>query len=235
VLSVALALLLPAAHAAGLDPAARARLSALKNEGEGALVSEQALRRRERRTPEAAARKQALKDAAYRAAPFLDQSVRRYPRNDTGTGLEGKNCFDAAPKLAMMLRAQGWPVYSAHAAGHVFLIADFPEGSFIVDPTIRQFLGEGRVSWVPLIFVGTVSELAALYARDPGLPVLPYRKIYFDAEWPAYRKDSAMLGKRDALLRSPDGAEYGPIASYFNTEAGRARASALPLPLTPSF
>jgi hypothetical protein len=219
-----LALAVPAARAAELDPVMRERIAAIANEGEGAAVTEELLRRHEGSGPAARARKAALEEAAAVAAPFLDESVRKADWNESHMGIDGPVCFDGAPKLGLMFRAKGIPVYTATTGSHVFLIANFPEAMFVVDPTIRQYFGQDLApSWVPQVFVGTVSELAALYARDPGLPVLPYRKIYFNLEWPASRKDSMIIGKRDKFLWSTSSAEYAPLTAYFNAEARRSR------------
>ena len=211
-------------RAAELDPAMRARIAAVANEGEGTLVSEALLRKHDSSSSAARAREAALIAAASAAAPYLDESVRKAPWNDARMGIDGPVCFDGAPKLGLMLRALGYPVYTAATGSHVFLIAVYPEAMFLVDPTIHQYFGQDAApGWVPQVFVGTVSELAALYGRDPGVPVLPYRKIYFDLEWPAYRKDSMIVSKRDRLLWSPFNAENAPLAAYFNAEARRAR------------
>jgi hypothetical protein len=132
-------------------------------------------------------------------------------------GIDGPTCFDAAPKLGLLLRALGLPGWVAAAGHHVFLIAEAPEAILLIDPTIRQYFGQNRApDWVPHIFVGTLSELRALYAREPGLPVLPYQEIYFHPEWTAVRHDSRMLGRRDKLLRSPMNQEHAPLTEFLN-------------------
>jgi len=215
-------------RAAELDPAMRARIAAIANEGEGSVVTEALLRKHDSSSPAARARKAALVEAATAAAPYLDESVRKAGWNDSHMGIDGPVCFDGAPKLGLLLRALGFPVFTAATGSHVFLIAVYPEAMFVVDPTIHQYFGQDAApEWAPQVFVGTVSELAALYQRDPGVPVLPYRKIYFDAEWPAYRKDSMILSKRDKFLWSPFSAENAPLASFFNAEARRSRVKKL--------
>jgi hypothetical protein len=80
---------------------------------------------------------------------------------------------------------------------------------------------------VPKIFVGTLSELKALYEKDPGLPVLPYQKIYFNQDWPAVRRDSKMLDRRDSFLSSPDSKEHAPLTEYFNAVPATIRQYSL--------
>lgn len=59
--SALLALAVSAARAAGLDPAMRERLAAIKNEGEGSVVTEDLLRRHDSSSPAARAREDALR------------------------------------------------------------------------------------------------------------------------------------------------------------------------------
>lgn len=116
----------------------------------------------------------------------------------------------------------GFPVHTVSTTGHVFLIADYPEGVFIVDPTFRQFLGQDAApDYVPRIFVGGLSELAAIYERDPNVPVMPYRKIYFDSSWPPTIRDSFLVSSRDSFLWSPMNEEHAPLTAYFNAQARR--------------
>ena len=212
---------------AQLDPAARERIAALSSAGDGEAVTETLLRRHEGTGPQARAEKAALIAASIEAMPYLDESVRHAPDIDPPMGIDGPTCFNAAPKLGMMLRAEGFPVLTVATAGHVFLIARYPDATFIVDPTIRQFLGQDAApDWVPRIFVGGVSELAALYQKDPGLPVMPYRQIYFNPEWPSAVADSKMIGRRDRFLWSPMSAEHAPLTRYFNAAERRRRLRA---------
>jgi hypothetical protein len=206
--------LLPSRASAALEPAVAARLAALTNEGEGTRITEELLRAGDR--PGSAEERRLLRAAAS-AMPYLEESVRRAGWNDVHMGLDGPACFDAAPKLGLLFRAQGLPGYVAASSHHVFLVAETPSATLLVDPTIRQYFGQDAApAWVPKIFVGTFSELRALYSRDPGLPVLPYQAVYFDPEWPAYRRDSRMLSRRNQLLSSPGSEEQAPLAAYLN-------------------
>jgi hypothetical protein len=216
---IAVILLMGLSHsssAAPLNPAIRARIAALTNEGEGKLVTEKLMRLGDNPGTETQRR---LMLAAKAAMPYLDESVRQADWNETHMGLDGPVCFDAAPKLGLMFRARGLPGYVASCAHHVFMIVETPEAVLLIDPTIRQYFGQdGAPSWVPQIFVGTLSELKALYARDPNLPVLPYQAIYFNSESPAYRRDSKMLNRRDNFLWLPASKEHAPLTDFFNAE-----------------
>ncbi len=220
--SLALALLplfTAPAFAAGapLNPAMRAKIAALASEGEGTHVTEALLRRGDKPGTELEAK---LKRAAAAAAPFLDASVKEAPWNDSHMGIAGPSCFDAAPKLGLMFRALGLPGWVASCGHHVFMIVEAAEATLLVDPTIRQYFGQDSApDWVPLVFVGTLSELKALFARDPGLPVLGYQAIYFNPDWPATRKDSKMLSRRGSFLSSPNSSEHQPLTNYFNRNA----------------
>ena len=208
-------LLAPAsAHSAPLKPAMEAKIAAIRSEGEGTRVTEELLRKGDKPGTATQRRLQAFAAATI---PYLDASVSKAPWNDSHMGIEGPSCFDAAPKFGLMLRAMGMPGWVASCAHHVFVIAETPEATLLIDPTIRQYFGHNHApAWVPKIFVGTLSELKALYSREPGLPVLPYNKIYFDPEWPAQRRDSKMLSARGKFLRSTQSKEHAPLTGYFN-------------------
>lgn len=202
---------------AALNPGIAARIAGLVNEGEGTVITEALLRLGDHPGTQT---QRTLQRAAVAATPYLDASVRQAPWNDSHMGLDGPACFDGAPKLGLMFRARGLPGYVAACGNHVFLIAETPEATLLIDPTIRQYFGQDSApDWVPTIFVGTLSELKALYAKDPGLPVLPYSSIYFNADSPAYRRDSKMLGQRNRFLSSPESTEYAPLTRYFNLGA----------------
>jgi hypothetical protein len=214
----ALCAILTAPASAQLDAAMRARIEAIAPIGPDIEITEALLRR-----GDASGQKAALAAAAAIATRYLDASVRAVPTDEARLGIEGANCFDAAPKLGLMLRAKGFPVSTVGAGSHVYLVASFPRGMLVVDPTIRQYFGAaGSPSWVPKIFVGTVSDLAALYAREPARPVLPYRDIYFP-EFGARRKDGKIFSRRSSYLSSPSSQEHAPLTAYFNAEAGRRR------------
>lgn len=212
---VTAALLLPsAAFSASLNPEMAAKIAALRSEGEGTRVTEELMKRGDK--PGTALQRR-LQQAANAAIPFLDESVKNADWNETHMGIDGPSCFDAGPKLGLMFRAKGLPGWVAAAGHHVFMIVEAPEATLLIDPTIRQYFGQNHApAWVPKVFVGTLSELKALYNRDPGLPVLPYQRIYFDPEWPAKRRDSKMLSARSKFLRSTQSREHAPLTEYFN-------------------
>jgi hypothetical protein len=213
-IALLVALPLQAVAASALNPAVAAHLEALTSQGEGTQLTELAMRKLDK--PGTATEKM-IKEAVKPMIPYLDASVRQADRNDVHMGIEGPMCFDAAPKLGLLFRALGLPGYVVACGHHVFMVVQTAETMLIVDPTIRQYFGQDAApSWVPKVFVGTLSELKALYNRDPGLPVLPYKEIYFNADWPAYRRDSKMLSVRSSLLRSPNSKEFAPLTKYFN-------------------
>lgn len=208
-----------ASSAAELNPNMRARIAAIVSEGEGTVVTEELMRKGNKPGTEI---QKKLTQAANAAAPFLNESVRWADWNDSHMGIDGPSCFDAGPKLGLMFRALGLPGWVAAAGHHVFMIVETKDATLLIDPTIRQYFGQDSApSWVPRVFVGTLSELKALYAREPGLPNLPYNEIYFNPEWPAKRKDSKMLSARGKFLRSINSKEHAPLTEYFNKNAGR--------------
>jgi hypothetical protein len=226
-LALIASLLAPPARAA-LNPGVAARLASLTSEGEGTPVTETLLRRGDH---PGTLVEQKLKQVAKAAASYLDASVRNAPWNDSHMGIDGPVCFDGAPKFGLLLRVLRLQGYVAVCGHHVFLIADYPEATLIIDPTIRQYFGQNLApDWVPRIFVGTLSELKALYERDPGLPVLPYKQIYFSVDDPASRSDRRMLAHRDRLLSQPEGSEYAPLAEYLNRAIFREESYRSPLP-----
>ena len=206
----------PSAAAAELKPGMRARIAAIRNEGEGTTITENFLKKGDRRGTET---QKSLQNIAASARAYLDASVRAGDWNDTRMGIDGPTCFDAAPKFALMLRALGLPGYVVNNDHHVFLVAETKDATLIIDPTIRQYFGQNYApTWVPQIFVGTLSELRALYAREPGLPVLPYQQIYFDPSWPSERHDSKMISRRNKFLSSPNSREHEPLTDFFNRQ-----------------
>jgi hypothetical protein len=199
---------------AALNPSMQSRLASLVNEGEGTAVSEALLARGDHPGTDI---EKKLRNIARAAEHDLDESVRNADWNDAHFGIDGPACFDGAPKFGLLLRALHLPGYVAASGSHVFLIAQTADAALLIDPTIHQYFGQDSApDWVPRIFVGTLSELRALYEREPGLPLLPFEKIYFDPEWPASRKDSKMLGQRDRLLSRQSDAEYAPLVRFLN-------------------
>lgn len=204
----------PAIAGTPLHPAMRERIAALRSEGEGTRVTEELLRKGDKPGTEL---QKKLQRAANAMAPFLDASVKEAPWNDSHMGIDGPSCFDAAPKLGLMFRAMKLPGWVASCGHHVFMIVETPEVTLLIDPTIHQYFGQNSApAWVPQIFVGTLSQLKALYAREPGLPVLPYKQIYFNEDYPATRKDSKMLSRRGQFLGSSGSREHQPLTDYFN-------------------
>ncbi len=197
-------------NATTLDPVASARIAAISNDGDGTAVNERLLARGDNPGTDA---QRKIMQAAAEATQYLDASV----KVSQNIGIDGPVCFDAAPKFALMLRGRSLPGYVAYNSHHVYMIAETANAVLLIDPTIRQYFGQDSApSWVPKIFVGTLSELKALYARDPGLPLLHYQDIYFDAMYPATRSDSRMISVRDSFLSSSESSEYSPLTEYFN-------------------
>jgi hypothetical protein len=208
-------------EAAPLNSDVASCLARIRGEDSGARITEELLRKGDK--PGTAIQRK-IRQAAAAAIPYLDESVRKAPWNESHMGIDGPACFDAAPKFALMLRGMGLPGYVAACAHHVFMIVETAEATLLVDPTIRQYFGQTSApAWVPKIFVGTLSELKALFARDPGLPVLSYQSIYFNPDWPATRRESKMLSRRDKFLRSSGNAEHAPLTTYFNAGTGSFR------------
>lgn len=217
-----LLLLLPSISHAALKPSIAKRLASFKNEGDGKEITEALLKKGDKPGTEL---EKKLKQVAKDVMPYLDSSVRNADWNrELRFGIDGPSCFDAAPKLGVIFRALGLPGYVVARPEHVFMIVETPEVVLLVDPTIRQNFGHDLApSWVPRIFVGTLSELKALFRRDPQVPNLPYTKFYFDPENPPTRRESKMLDRRDKLLSSPETKEHAPLTEFLNRSTSSSR------------
>ena len=76
----------------------------------------------------------------------------------------------------------GHAVDVVEAEFHYYLIQRLPFGEIVVDPTIRQFFGGTRAPpSVPKVFVGTVADLHALFARHDAAKSTSYSaaRVYF--------------------------------------------------------
>lgn len=203
------------AHAFGLDASISERLAGISDEGDGVKLTESGLAKGDRPGSDLAKK---LKSVVREAAPYLNKSVLNGGWNESKMSIDGPVCFDAAPKLAMMLRAQGFPAHVAASGHHVFIVLETKDVSLIVDPTIHQYFGQdASPDWAPRIFVGTLSELKALYARDPGVPVMTYDLVYFNPEDPSVRRDTKIVGMRSKLQYLWFNSEQAPLIEYLKT------------------
>jgi hypothetical protein len=163
--------------------------------------------------PQAEHRVETVRAAAVRALAALRESVARGGWNGPGTTLDGPCCGDAAPKLAVMLRARGIPARLIEGEFHYYVAVDLPEGPIVVDPTVRQFFGrKDAPSSVPTVFVGTVGQLNALFARHRAAKATRYdpSRIYFSDA----RVRETKLRILDRLVREGDRDEHEPLRRF---------------------
>ena len=123
-----------------------------------------------------------VRGVVERALPALRESVALGSWNGPRTTLDESCCGDAAPKLAALLRARGVPARLIESEFHYFVILDLPEGQLIVDPTIRQFFGKKAAPrGVPMVFIGSLAELNALFRHHHGAKTTRYDvpRLYF--------------------------------------------------------
>lgn len=153
--------------------------------------------------------------------PALEKSVWHGGWRGPKTTLNDSCCGDAAPKLGLLLRQMGHPVDVVEAEFHYYLIQRLPFGEVVIDPTIRQFFGGARAPpSIPKVFVGTVSDLHALFARHAAAKTTSYDvpRIYF-------RDAVVRNAKLDALLRltreKPESPEYQPLAATAGSGSAR--------------
>lgn len=154
-----------------------------------------------------------VRGAVERALPALRESVALGSWSGPRTTLDESCCGDAAPKLAALLRARGIPARLVEAEFHYYVILDLPEGQLIVDPTIRQFFGKkGAPKSVPAVFVGTISELRALFLHHQAAKTTRYdhQRIYFsEAET---REDE--LRRMEAAIRLGGPRDLEPLRRH---------------------
>jgi hypothetical protein len=155
----------------------------------------------------------AVEGAVQRALPSLRESVSLGRWNGPRTTLDESCCGDAAPKLALLLRAQGVPARLVEAELHFYIILDLPDGLIIVDPTVRQFFGKKHApKSIPQVFIGTPSELETLFTRHSGSRTVrdePSRIYFKDA---VVREDA--LRVLESSIRSGSLSEHEPLRRF---------------------
>ncbi|MEK7233901.1 MAG: hypothetical protein AAB268_08795 [Elusimicrobiota bacterium] len=155
----------------------------------------------------------AVRTAVERALPALRESVARGDWNGPNTTLDESCCGDAAPKLAVLLRAQGIPARLVEAEFHYYVMLDLPDGQIIVDPTVRQFFGKKQApKSVAQIFVGSIAELHALFRQHAGSKTTRYdpQRIYFRE---SLVREDALLAL-EARVRTGGDAVHDPIRRF---------------------
>lgn len=157
----------------------------------------------------------AVRSAVARALPALRESVALGGWNGPRTTLDESCCGDAAPKLALLLRAQGVPARLVEAEFHYYVLLDLPDGQIVIDPTVRQFFGKKLApKAVPHVFVGDLAELADFFRRHAAAKTTRYdpSRIYFrDA---AVREDA--LRAFESEVRAGAAAEHEPLRSFLS-------------------
>lgn len=155
----------------------------------------------------------AVRHAVRLALPALRESVALGGWNGPRTTLDESCCGDAAPKLALMLRAQGVPARLVEAEFHYYVLLDLPDGQIVVDPTVRQFFGKKQApKAIPQVFVGDLAELADFFRRHAAAKTTRYDppRIYFrDA---AVREDA--LRAFESQVRAGAAAEHEPLRLF---------------------
>lgn len=154
-----------------------------------------------------------VRGAVARALPALRESVALGGWNGPHTTLDESCCGDAAPKLALLLRAQGVPARLVEAQFHYYVLLDLPDGQIVVDPTVRQFFGKRQApKTIPHVFVGTLGDLHAFFQRHAASKTTKYdpQRIYFrDA---AVREDA--LRAYEAKVRAGGEADHEPLRRF---------------------
>jgi hypothetical protein len=154
-----------------------------------------------------------LQSAVARALPALRESVALGGWNGPHTTLDQSCCGDAAPKLALLLRAQGVPARLVEAQFHYYVLLDLPDGQIVVDPTVRQFFGKKLAPRsIPPVFVGTIGDLTSFFQRHAASKTTKYdpQRIYFrDA---AVREDA--LRAFEAKVRAGGEADHEPLRRF---------------------
>lgn len=166
------------------------------------------------REPELAVARAELTGAVKQALPTLAESVKRGQWNGPNTSLNTPCCGDAAPKLGLLLRQQGYSVHVVEAEFHYYLLHSVAAGQIVIDPTIRQFFGGTRAPpSVPTVFVGTVAELHRLFAEHAPYKTTKYdmRRIYFRE---AATKDERLRELQAALAADPPNDDILPLRRF---------------------
>ena len=164
----------------------------------------------------------ALRGAVQRALPSLRESVALGGWNGPATTLDESCCGDAAPKLALLLRAQGIPARLVEAEFHYYVMLDLPDGQIVVDPTVRQFFGKKKAPRaVPQVFVGTIADLTAFFQRHAAAKTTKYdpQRIYFRDS--VVREDA--LRSFEAAVRAGGAAEHDPLRRFLGLPPAAAR------------
>ncbi len=154
-----------------------------------------------------------VQNAVQRALSALRESVALGQWSGPNTTLDESCCGDAAPKLALLLRAQGVPARVVEAEFHYYVVLDLPDGLLVVDPTVRQFFGRKQApKTVPQVFIGTVAELHALFKRHASSKTTSYdpQRIYFSE---AVVREDAYLAF-EAKVRAGGSAEHEPLRTF---------------------
>lgn len=154
-----------------------------------------------------------VRSAVARALPALRESVALGGWNGPHTTLDESCCGDAAPKLALLLRAQGVPARLVEAQFHYYVLLDLPDGQIVVDPTVRQFFGKKQApKTIPHVFAGTLGDLNAFFQRHAASKTTKYdpQRIYFrDA---AVREDALLAF--EAKVRAGGEADHEPLRRF---------------------
>lgn len=164
----------------------------------------------------------ALAADAERALPALRASVALGDWNGPGTTLDGRACGDAAPKLALLLRALGRSVRVVEAEFHYYVLYEGSEGQVVIDPTFRQFFGgKSAPAEVPTVFVGTVGDLHRFFREHAASKTTRYDpdRIYF--------REGRVRDDRVAELLRRGGADLAPLAAFLG-EAKPASEEGVP-------
>jgi hypothetical protein len=155
----------------------------------------------------------AVRGAVERALPALRDSVALGQWNGPRTTLDESCCGDAAPKLALLLRAQGIPARLVEAEFHYYVLLDLPDGQIVVDPTVRQFFGKKQApKAVPQVFVGSVADLHDFFKRHAASKTTRYdpSRIYFREA--VVREDE--LRALEAKVRDGGDADHDPLRRF---------------------
>lgn len=171
-----------------------------------------------------------VRSAVARALPALRESVALGGWNGPHTTLDESCCGDAAPKLALLLRAQGVPARLVEAEFHYYVLLDLPDGQIVVDPTVRQFFGKKQApKSIPHVFAGTLEDLNAFFQRHASSKTTKYdpRRIYFrDA---AVREDALLAF--EARVRAGGEADHGPLRRFLGLPPVAPRPPDAPRPI----
>jgi len=171
-----------------------------------------------------------VRGAVARALPALRESVALGGWNGPHTTLDESCCGDAAPKLALLLRAQGVPARLVEAQFHYYVLLDLPDGQIIVDPTVRQFFGKKQApKTIPHVFAGTLGDLDAFFQRHAASKTTKYdpRRIYFrDA---AVREDALLAF--EAKVRAGGEADHEPLRRFLGLPPVAPRPPDAPRPI----